>query len=71
MLSFLYIKHSLKSMLARQLKMQTKHNGKEVHRRINSGGHQAYEELQNCIYNGNIHDKKTKTFFLTLHVGKS
>lgn len=45
MLSFLYIKHSLKSMLARQLKMQTKHNGKEVHRRINSGGHQAYEQL--------------------------
>lgn len=32
-------------MLARQLKMQTKHNGKGVHRRINSGGHQAYEQL--------------------------
>lgn len=37
----LNIKHSFKSILARQLKIWTKDNGKAIHKRKNSDGHQA------------------------------
>lgn len=63
----LHIKHSCKSALARQLKIWTKDNGKAIHKRINSGGHRAYEKPFNYIFNcGTRHYNKNKKLF-SLH----
>lgn len=63
----LYVKHPCKSTLARQLKIWTKENGKAIHKRINTDGHQAYEKPFKHIFNcGTWHYNKNKKLF-SLH----
>ena len=49
------------------MKKKKKNNEKEILRRINADGHQAYEKLWNHIYNyGNMHDSKNNKLFFCI-----
>ena len=53
------------------MKKEKKNNEKEILRRINADGHQAYEKLWNHIYNyGNMHYSKNNKLFLHFTLAK-